>query len=410
MSDSTTADTTTPSPDTDGQAEIDKKVRAALHSGAYISAISTPAPGEHGVPIPMIWTDDARAIGGYQSDVWAHRFRVQEADVNGGRFLVTNATGGLHFNLVQRLTVVPDGYDPPAGSVFATLDRAKSQAINLSDAEFSFDEEGKNRFFGSATGRTGLQKTSDGQRLWFGANGEISHGVGLFEGLVGTYVINGEIGPDGPSFHVLIRLQDSSGQFVSQSEPKSFDTVVEPMSCSTFMTFVGNEDPESPVQQKFENGAMVGAHVTELLSASWLDFDTGRRNNSLRTFRRTGALMGKLETDIQFAPPLKPTSDPIPFATSGTQITFHDAHGTVVGTLLANIDQGQAVLMPLPGFAKPMPSFLIVGYGEITGGSGCFDGASGVMTVNSIISVFPAALMNMYVFRFNDAQHQLRAG
>lgn len=58
----------------------------------------------------------------------------------------------------------------------------------------------------------------------------------------------------------------------------------------------------------------------------------------------------------------------------------------------------------------PMPVFRFAGFGPILGGTGYFNGADGMMSMNSAISVFPRTLSNLYVFRFYDPTGKFRAG
>jgi hypothetical protein len=360
----------------------------------------------------MAGTTDTRLIAGLQTYVWAHRLRVQDLPPEKGRGLrARNAAGKLHFELAQRLVVVPDGYSLPLSQGVPTtpLDPRRSQSIALTDAEFRFDGRGENRFLGSAVGRTYPDVEAGVEVARFGANGEITQGFGIFAGLVGSYVINGVLGREGPRFQILIRFQDSDDRLETNSDLSALEQIPDPDPGSTYLTFLGRQDPAAPIQQKIVDGQLVGGHVTELFSVVGLDFDDGRRGKGLRTTRRTGQLVGKLETDINFAPTLPPTSAPTPFTTANTTITFRNSDGEVVGTIDPNIEVGQGYLMPLPGFSVPVPSFRIVGFGPIDGGTGQFAGAKGMLAVNSIISVAPAALYNLYVLRFDDPDHRLRA-
>jgi len=55
-----------------------------------------------------------------------------------------------------------------------------------------------------------------------------------------------------------------------------------------------------------------------------------------------------------------------------------------------------------------MPVFRFAGFGPILGGTGQFDGAEGMMTMNSAISVFPRTLSNLYTFRLYDPSGRFR--
>ena len=56
-----------------------------------------------------------------------------------------------------------------------------------------------------------------------------------------------------------------------------------------------------------------------------------------------------------------------------------------------------------------LPVFRFAGFGPIQGGTGEFAGVSGIMTMNSVISVQPRTLSNLYVLRLDDPDGRFRA-
>jgi hypothetical protein len=56
-----------------------------------------------------------------------------------------------------------------------------------------------------------------------------------------------------------------------------------------------------------------------------------------------------------------------------------------------------------------MPVFRFGGFGPFQGGDGCFAGASGMMSLNAVVSVFPRTLTNLYILRFDDPEGRFRA-
>jgi len=89
-----------------------------------------------------------------------------------------------------------------------------------------------------------------------------------------------------------------------------------------------------------------------------------------------------------------------PIQTTDGVFTFHDADGREVGTVRANMVEGRAFRTPLPG--APNPVFRFGGFGPVLGGTGAFAGAAGMLSMNSIVSVVPRTLSNLYVLRLVD--------
>jgi hypothetical protein len=96
-----------------------------------------------------------------------------------------------------------------------------------------------------------------------------------------------------------------------------------------------------------------------------------------------------------------------PIQTTEGEFTFHDVGGQEVGTIRANMVEGRAFRSILPG--APMPVFRFGGFGPILGGTGAFGGTTGMMSMNSVISVFPRTLSNLYVLRLVDRPGQSAA-
>src|SRR5262249_30351799 len=104
--------------------------------------------------------------------------------------------------------------------------------------------------------------------------------------------------------------------------------------------------------------------------------------------------------------PLAPTAVS-PIQTTDGVFSFFDRNGHSFGTVQANMVEGRAMRTELSG--APMPVFRFGGFGPIIGGTGQFTGADGMMSMNSVVSVFPRTLSNLYVLRFYDPAGRLRA-
>src|SRR5262249_3932857 len=97
--------------------------------------------------------------------------------------------------------------------------------------------------------------------------------------------------------------------------------------------------------------------------------------------------------------------NPIPWRTENTTFEFFDHRGTRLGALVADVTEGRAFATPLPG--APGPVFQLGGFGPIVSGTGQLAGAEGTMAVNSLRSVTPAALSDLYLFRICDPDRKV---
>jgi len=66
----------------------------------------------------------------------------------------------------------------------------------------------------------------------------------------------------------------------------------------------------------------------------------------------------------------------------------------------ADIVEGRAFRTELPG--APLSIFRMGGFGPLLEGTGQCSGATGMLSMNAAISVFPRTLSNMYVLRIVD--------
>jgi len=170
------------------------------------------------------------------------------------------------------------------------------------------------------------------------------------------------------------------------------------------MAFLGETDPTRQVTLNLTpDGRMEGSNVVErlrLVHLSWL-----ANRSSVRARLQTGPVVGLLEGTLHFNP-LDPR--PVfPIHTTNGVLSFFDGCGRTIGRLYANILEGRAFPMQLA--PAPMPVFRLGGFGPFNLGDGCFAGASGMMSLNAVVSVFPRTLSNMYVLRFDDPLGRFRA-
>jgi hypothetical protein len=240
-------------------------------------------------------------------------------------------------------------------------------------------------------------------QLAIGANGNMMEGWGIFEGVQGSYVINGFIEPltGGLFLQMVFRIIDVAGRFTAHTALTPLDPIPDPDPSSTFVTLFGEQDPDNPIQQNFSNGKLVGATVNEILRTASLGFDKGPTGNGLRTTKSAGPVIGYMRTVLSIDPLSAPGTalSPVPWYTTSTEIKFFNTNGSTAGTLEANVVEGRAFLTQLPGVPIALR---LVGFGPLLGGTGELSGAQGMLSVNSLISLQPPDLYNVYVIRFAD--------
>jgi hypothetical protein len=152
------------------------------------------------------------------------------------------------------------------------------------------------------------------------------------------------------------------------------------------------------------DGTILGSNVYELLRLVNIKFDVNT-SKGIRSKTLAGPIVGVVTAKLHFNP-LDPR--PVcPIQTTDGVFTFLDRNNQVIGTVTSNMIEGRAFRTELTG--APMPVFRFGGFGPILGGTGQFENAIGMMSMNSIISVFPRTLSNLYVLRLQDPYGKLKA-
>lgn len=337
-----------------------------------------------------------------------HRFEIDVEAAGGGRGLrASNTVGepvaGVHIRwtpIPENFEAMPDVCPPPA-----ILNPFASQRFTMLNGRLSFMDADGSGFRGFGTGRTFPVNGNFGQ-LHIGAVIDILEGFGKFKGLHGTAVINGYIQPpDNLALNLMVRIMDPTGRLKATSPVAPIRPVTDPDPGATFMVFLGETDPDKPVQLNIApDGTILGSNVHELLRLVHLGFDAGTPAG-LRSRTVEGPIVGSVSATLYFNPMSPQSVSPI--QTTDGIFTFFDSERRVIGTLASNMIEGRAMKTELAG--APMPVFRFGGFGPILGGTGQFGGADGMMTMNSAVSVFPRTLSNLYIFRLADPEGRFRA-
>jgi len=377
-------------------------VSRLIKSAAYLSIFSIHNPKIPNTPIPSP-RDPGRLIG-IEAHEELHRFEITVAEptVECGLKAI-NRVGERVADVHVKWMLIPDDFEAAPGRVPppTELDPTRSQRFTFLDGQMKFRDRDGSGFRAFGAGRTFPVMIDNQLQLRVGSVVEVLEGFGKFRGLPGTVVVNGYLTPpQGLFLNFMIRFMDTAGKLRARYPFKSLKRIPDPDRGSTFLVFLGEDDPDNPTTPSFTpNG--IQANVHELLRLVHINFDVG---NSVRSRTRVGPVVGKLSTTLSFNP-----QDPNPVTTYRTTngvFAFVDRGGHTVGTLNADVVEGRALRTELAG--APLPVFRFGGFGPFTGGTGPFAGAQGMLSMNAVISVFPRTLSNLYVMRISDPDGKFR--
>jgi hypothetical protein len=293
------------------------------------------------------------------------------------------------------------GMPPPA-----IYDRWRSQRFVLLDPQIAV--EGVGRMCGFGVGRTHPIVSAGEPRLLAGAVANFDSGSGPFAGNVASVALCGtltrDLGFDGV---ITMRIPDPAGTFRSESEEDRFDASGEQPG-DTFIMMRGEKKDRS-VRTVF--GPKPGPNLDSLVTPSQMravQYGCHACGERLTSGMTAGPVIARMNADVHFnlgAPP--GTSDrPGPFTTAEVY-EFVDMAGSVVGTISAGVDLGISFGLQFPA-APGQPGVRFTGVGPISGGTGPFADAQGLLTVNSVIGIAPHVLSLTHVLHVVDPLGRFR--
>lgn len=299
----------------------------------------------------------------------------------------------------------PDN-EPP----IAIFDPWRSQSFTMVDGEFSFGRG--DSFSGYGQGRTYFMSICDQPQLLAAAVGNIMKGQGKFHGLEGTFIMTGKITPGlGFMGQISLRVVDPDGILRTERESAALTAITDPDPTSTYFVMRG-EKQDRTIRTTF--GPPPGDGRVSLVTPSQFraaEFNvTNRGGGGIRTETQVGPVVCKMDATVYFdllAPP-GTAQKPVPFGTDEVY-RFVDARGRELATVTARVEKGISFNLKFPS-APGQPGVRFAGFGLITGGTGAFAGAKGILTVNSLIGIAPHALTLMHVLHIVDVDGKFREG
>jgi hypothetical protein len=222
----------------------------------------------------------------------------------------------------------------------------------------------------------------------------------------GNGVVNGFITPpNNLALNIMLRIMDPSQKFAADSRLTTLRQIPFPDPTATFLTFLGEPDPDRPITLNMTpDGQVTGASVNELLRLIHTDFDVAT-SHGMRTKSSEGRIAGSLSFNLKFDS--RDAKVPTPFQTTDAVFTFFDRGERTIGTLKANIGEGRGFMTELAGV--PPPVVRVVGFGPFQNGTGQFSGVQGMLSINGIISISARTPSILYVLRISDPDGRFRS-
>jgi len=385
------------------------RVQALLQSAAYfpIFNVANPAFPNHpnllipGVPLFFTSVDVNEQL---------HRFQTVTGQV-GRELRASKRVGEAVAKVGIQWTPIPDYYAPVPGGTTPTwiLNPLISQRFTMLKGHLDFQDAQNSGVHAFGVGRTFPVVEGGKQRLRIAASIEVLEGLGRLQGLQGAFTIIGYIEPpDNLALHLMVRMMDPAGKLRAQSDSPitPIQAMPDPDPDAVFMILQGQPDTSKHVEPilSADRKIVIGRTVRERLRLVHFDFDLSTPAG-LRSLTKEGSFVGTLETNLYFDTVSTATVTPI--QTTDGIFTFSKPDGETIGTISINLVEGRAIVTKMEGFQ--MPLFRMVGLGPVLRGTGQFEGAEGMMVMNGVVSAFPRAASNLYIFRFYDPEGKINA-
>jgi hypothetical protein len=402
-------------PGTDPETYKLGEVTRLLKAAAYFPIFNVHNPSVPNSTVPLLPVLDQQLFVAINVNEALHRFEVVTQVGPQGLTATNRMSQGAIAGVQIRWTTIPDDYAPGPGFLPppTLLNPFRSQRFTMLNGQLSFNDRKVSGVQAFGSGKT-FPSTAAGQpALNIGAAIDVLAGLGDLAGLPNdvfpgaTMVINGFIQPPNElALNLILRVMDPAGRLAAKSPVLPLVPSPNPPDPgAVFMFFLSEVDPRRPVRILWgPGGAPIGLQLFETLRLVRFDFDL-ETSASLQSRTEEGPIVGTLSAMLYFN--FQDPAAVLPAQTTGGVFQFHDLAGRSIGTVHANMVEGRAFRTYLPG--APMPVFRMGGFGPIRGGSGEFAGASGMMSINSVLSVFPRTFSNLYVLRLEDPNGKLRA-
>ena len=317
-----------------------------------------------------------------------------------------NTIGETLGSLGMTWRIAPDDFEPAPGRVPppTLLDQTRSQKFVLLDGRQRYRDTRETGVRAFGVGRTFPAIVNGQPQLRLGAVVEVLEGFGKLAGLTGTIVVNGYAVPPGGLFiNFVSRFPDPDERVLTPEWTSSCRRQPEPDPDTTFLFFLGEPDPEQPADESAPAGDRpLESRICQRLRLVHLGADVDSPDG-LRSHTWKGPVVGRVTANLRFdaAEPAATSS----IALTDVQLAFTDPGGGLVASLAVDAAEGRAIRTSV----QECPLFRFGAFGVLTGGTGAFQGAEGMMTTNASISFAPRTDSSLYVIRMSDPGGRYRA-
>ncbi len=355
-----------------------------------------------------------------RADGPVRRMGLVSRQATGGQGLVArNNLAGNVARLRSSWGLIPDDFEACPGAappVRPPFNSRLSQRFELEEFDLDFAGLHGNGLRAHGTGTTLPSPRGGDGSVGVALVLDVVAGRGELTGLAGTVVASGRLDPGGHlRLQLLVRMMDPSGHLRTSAPAAPVVSLatshatpaLEPVpSGRTYLAFLGEVDLDHRVTLRCSSTrGLLGSNVYERLRLVDLGFTRAPCGwRDLAAWSSAGAVAGSVAAKLNFNPlSISPVS---PISTDHGVFEFTHPTGGALGTLHADMREGRSMRTALPG--EILPAFRFGGFGAITGGSGYFAGASGIMTMNSVVSVQPRTLSNLYLLGLDDPEGRYR--
>jgi hypothetical protein len=350
--------------------------------------------------------------GGYGLDLLSHVHRFESiVQMSGRGFKVAQTLGDAtgQFRCLCLFSPPEFRWNPKQTPPPWIFDPWRGQHFVMKECELTFGGGYRCRFYG--VGRTFPVSVEGRHVILFGGVANLVTGTGKFEGREGTLVCTGTLTPElGFLGNLNLRVRDDQRTLVSESELTPPDSLKDSDRENTFLEIhlaKKNKDVKTTFGPPSPDG-QVSLITPAVMRSTEFSYVAGARGP--RTHMSLRQVLGPMEAKVFFdlaAPPGTPDA-PVPFTTQELY-TFDGGGRATLGTVSCGVVEGQSFGLQFPA-APGQPGVRFAGFGPIQGGTGCFAGARGMLTVNSMIGIAPHAISLMHVLHLLDPHGRFRAG
>jgi hypothetical protein len=387
-------------------------VQTLLDQTANFSMFAVPEAGyaDKATLTPNNPNDWFGLNGGYGFDVLSnlHRFEAI-AQVRSGGIRVSQEVGQRTGTFHCLCLFSPDDYkwNPRQVPPPIIFDAWRSQQVVMQECEVTFDDKQSCRCYG--IGRTFPIMVNGRNVLLAAGVANVMKGTGKFEGREGTLIFTGTITQQlGFLGNINLRVRDTEETIASKNDLAPIETIQDP---DRENTFVELRLLKKNKHVKTSFGPPPGGSRVSLITPSEMRsvrYSYIGEPRGPRTYMEAGQVLGPMSATVFFDLGAQPgtAESPVPFTTEEVY-TFNTSRGEGVGTVSCGVVEGISFGLKFPQ-APGQPGVRFAGFGPITGGTGVFTGARGILTVNSLIGISPHTLSLMHCLHLVDTERRYR--